>query len=239
MHLLPAGHARRVVGDSPEMLLARQRFFAGGHYAPLSAAITDAVVTAVAHNPAPVVVDLGCGEGSHTAAILAGLGSRDGVAAGVDLARDAVRLMARRCRDARGLVADCGRRLPFNDAVVDVTVIAFAPRQAAELARVVKSGGSVVVALPRPGHLREVVEAFGGIGMAADKAERLQDELKDAFDVVGHVDVDARLVLDGPALTDLIGMTPHARHVDKADLETKTATLSTSLSASVISFRRR
>lgn len=241
VHLLPAGHARRVVGDSLPMLQARQRFFDRGHYAPLTAGIADAVTAAVADTTAPVVVDLGCGEGAHLAGVLAALGGRDGVACGVDLAKDAVRLMARRCKDARGLVADCGEHLPFMAGVVDVALIAFAPRNAAELARVVRPGGSVVVAFPRPAHLREVIDAWGGIGMADDKQERLTGELAGGFAVQAVVDVDAALTLDGPALADLLAMTPHARHLDDATLAlaTNAASFSTTLSATVMSFRRR
>lgn len=240
VHLLPAGHARKVVGDSLAMLQARQRFFDRGHYRPLTDAIAAAVVDAVVAVPRPVVVDLGCGEGAHLAGVLAALGARDGVACGVDLAKDAVRLMARRCRDARGLVADCGEHLPFGDHVVDVAVIAFAPRHARELSRIVRPGGTVVVAFPRPAHLHEMIATWGGIGMAEDKQERLVAELAEAFAVQSIVDVDARLELDGPALADLLAMTPHARHLDASTLAQATATpsFSTTLSATVMSLRR-
>lgn len=240
VHLLPSGHGRRVVGDDKAMLEARRRFFGRGHYRRLTDGITEAVVAAVAGRTAPVLVDLGAGEGSHLRSVLDRLGP-DVVAAGVDLAKDAVRMLARHCPDARGLVADCARSIPLRDGVVDVAIVAFAPRHIPELARIVGPGGSVVVAFPRPDHLREVVAAFGGIGMADDKLGRLTAEFADVFDVVTVADVDAHLELDGAALTDLLAMTPHARHVDMATLEraTATASFSVTLAATVVRARRR
>lgn len=240
VHLLPAGHGRKVVGDDKAMLDARRRFFDRGHYRPLTDAIADAVAKDTAERAAPVVVDLGAGEGSHLRGVLGRMGP-GAVAAGLDLARDAVRMLARLCPDARGLVADSARHIPLADGVVDVAIVAFAPRHAGELARIVRPGGSVVVAFPRPGHLGELVERFGGIGMADDKLGRLERDLGGSFDVASVVDVDATLDLDGAALTDLLAMTPHARHVDGATLDraTATTTLSVTLAATVVRARRR
>lgn len=239
VHLLPAGHGRRVVGDDKAMLDARRRFFGRGHYRPLTTVIADAVVAAVGDHPTPVIVDLGAGEGSHLRGVLDRLGPA-ATAAGLDLAKDAVRLLARTCPDARGLVADCARSIPLRDGVVDVAIVAFAPRHGAELARVVRPGGSVVVAFPRPGHLREVVAAFGGIGMADDKLGRLSAELGRAFDVAGVTDVDARLELDGGALAELLSMTPHARHLDATTFDrARTTTMSVTLAATVVRAVRR
>jgi 23S rRNA (guanine745-N1)-methyltransferase len=240
VHLLPSGHGRRVIGDDKAMLEARRRFFGRGHYRPLTDGIAEAVVAAVAGRTAPVLIDLGAGEGSHLRGVLDRLGP-DVVAAGLDLAKDAVRMLARLCPDARGLVADCASSIPLRDGVIDVAIVAFAPRHIPELARILRPGGSVVVAFPRPDHLREVVAAFGGIGMADDKLGRLTVDLADAFDVMAVTDVDARLELDGAALTDLLAMTPHARHVDMATLEraTATASFSVTLAATVVRARRR
>jgi 23S rRNA (guanine745-N1)-methyltransferase len=240
VHLVPSGHGRKVVGDDKAMLEARRRFFDRGGYRPLTAGIADAVVAGIAGRASPVVVDLGAGEGSHLRGVLDRAG-RGIVAAGLDLAKDAVRMLARLCPDARGLVADCARQIPLGDGVVDVAVVAFAPRHAAELARVVRPGGSVVVAFPRKDHLQEVVAAFGGIGMADDKIGRLERDLDGTFDIASVVDVDASLDLDGAALTDLLAMTPHARHVDTATLDraTATTTFSVTLAATVVRARRR
>ncbi len=240
VHLLPAGHSRKVVGDDKAMLEARRRFFGRGHYRPLTDAIADAVVAGIAGRPGPVIVDLGAGEGSHLRGVLDRVGP-DVVAAGLDLAKDAVRLLARRCPDARGLIADSARHIPLGDGAVDVAIVVFAPRHASELARVVRPGGSVVVAFPRQPHLQEVVQAFGGIGMADDKLGRLERDLAGAFDIASVVVVVATNDLDGAALADLLAMTPHARHVDATTLDRATATtaFSVTLAATVVQARRR
>ncbi len=223
VHLIPAGHGGRLVGDSPQMLHARRAFFAMGHYRPLSDALAAAVVAAVARRSGDVVIaDVGCGEGGHLAVSVAALVAAgvDGRAAATDIEKAAVKMVAKAHKHVRAVVADASRQLPFADGAVDVVTVAFAPRgSAAELARVVKPGGAVVVAFPEPGHLAELVAAFGGIGLAADKRARIAAELGEAFDVGAEADdrvVDATLDLDAAAVAALLAMTPHARHHNAA-----------------------
>lgn len=118
--------------------------------------------------------------------------------------------------------------------------MAFAARRSAGLPRVVRPGGSVVVAFPSPDHLREVVAAFGGIGMADEKPGRPNAELGSAFDVASVTDVDARPDLDGAALTGLLATTPRARHPDAATLDrARTTTMSATLAATIVRAVRR
>ena len=84
VNLLLAGQRRsRQPGDSPEMVLARQRFLATGAYDPMSEAIAEVV----AGERPGMVLDVGCGEGRHTRHLHA-LAAR----LAFDVAKSAVRL---------------------------------------------------------------------------------------------------------------------------------------------------
>ena len=131
-------------GDSGAMLRARRALFDAGHYAPVLRAVAE---MAIAREPKPaVVLDAGCGEGSYLAAIDAP------TRLGIDIAKDGVRMAARRHRDVRWAVAS-SYRLPLADDSVDVVVSVFAPRPFGEFGRVARPGGVAVIASPGPDHL--------------------------------------------------------------------------------------
>lgn len=213
VHLLPAGHGKsRVVGDSVEMLQARRRFLQAGHYRALTTAI--AAATAMSLDDIPgVIADFGCGEGSHLAGVVAAVGEHH-VVVGLDLSKDAVKLAARTVKSARFVVGDTRQAIPLRDGVVDVGLVVFAPRGVAELGRVIRTGGALVVAIPEPDHLAELRAQWGGIGIANEKRERTLEELASAFALVDEVVVDELITLDGAATADLLGMTPSRRHLD-------------------------
>lgn len=232
LHLLPSGHGKgKLEGDSKEMLLARRRFFAAGHYAAVCAAVVDAAAVFVGAKNDPVIVDAGCGEGTYLSAIQARFSQS--TCFGTDLSREAIRLAAK--RDPRPLfaVADTAA-LPFADASVDVVVDVFAPRSG-EFARVVTAGGGVVVAVPQADHLQEL-RALTGLGIAPHKEERVKEQL-DGFDVDGDDVVHAVLPLTGGALVDLLTMTPHHHHAGDDDVLPQE--LAVTVSVKVLRFRRR
>ena len=244
VHLLPAGHGHAgIVGDTAVMLNARRRFFDAGHYRPLSDAIAAAVVVARPTTPSCTVVDLGCGEGSHLSVVLDALQARhvDGIAIGIDLAKEAVKLAAKNERRARFITGDTRTRIALNDGVVDVAIVAFAPRKASELARVLRPGGSVTFALPLPGHLAELVQTWGGIGLADDKRDRLVNDLNADFAVTNEGLVEHTMVLDGNATADLLLMTPHARHLgdDTIARARATSSFTTAMRALILTMTRR
>lgn len=143
VNLLVAGQRRsREPGDSREMIAARRRFLATGAFDPLTVAVAELVD---GHRP-ETVVDVGCGEGRHTRALLSPL------VLGVDVSKAAVSLAARAHRDGWYAVASAGD-LPLKTGGIDAAVCSFGPLLPDELARIVRRGGVVVVAHPGPAHL--------------------------------------------------------------------------------------
>lgn len=240
LHLLPAGHGKgKLEGDSKEMLQARRRFFAAGHYDAVAAAVAEFVVGACVGISSPVILDAGCGTGHYSSALLRRLSTATVI--GTDLSKEAVRLAAKSEPGALFAVADSAR-LPVADGCVDVVVDVFAPRSA-DFGRVVKAGGSVVVAVPQPDHLNELV-AISGLGIAPHKEERVTEQLAPWFDPDDDTDggasggvVRAALPLHESALVDLLTMTPHHHHLGDDDL--LPAALTVTLSVKLLRFRRR
>jgi 23S rRNA (guanine745-N1)-methyltransferase len=203
---------RPAAGDDAAMVAARVAVLDGQHFAPLTAALVDAAVELTAGD-APVVLDVGAGTGHHLAAVLDVLPAAQGVA--FDASRAALCRAVRAHPRIAAVAGDVWHDLPLCDATVDLALNSFAPRNAAELARVLRPGGALAVVTPAPGHLRELV-ALHCVGVDPRKHERLHEQLEGPFDLarVRHVAWELRLTRsDAEAL---VRMGPAARHLTPA-----------------------
>ena len=217
--LLPPGH-RAPSGDSAGMVADRVAFLAAGTYAGITAALT----TAVLADGAPgTLLDLGGGTGHHLAAVLDRLPDAAGVV--LDSSPYAARRAARAHPRVMAVVADTWARLPVRDGVVDRVLVVFAPRNGPETARVLRPEGRLVVVTPAAEHLAELVEPLGLLRVDPDKGARTAASLEPHLRPValaGHREV---LELGHAAVRTLVGMGPHARHLDPGALGDRIAGL--------------
>lgn len=224
--LLPPGH-RAPSGDSAAMVADRVAFLEAGHYADVTRALADAV-----GEPAQGrLLDLGGGTGHHLAGVLDGL--RDAVGVVLDSSPYAARRAARSHPRAMAVVADTWARLPVADSAVDRVLVVFAPRNGPEIARVLRPGGRLVVVTPADDHLGELVGPLGLLRVDPDKATRLAASLEPHLEPAGVAHHRRRLRLDRGAVATLVGMGPHARHLDKGDVRTALAALPEPLDVTV------
>lgn len=211
--LLPHGHGRSGrTGDSRDMIEARGRFLDAGHYEPLRDAIASHAAAATG-GAGVVVLEAGCGDGYYLAAAGAAVGGA--CVFGFDLSPHALRAAARRCRGCTLFMNDVSHRICLPDASVDLLLDIFAPRNAAEFARVVRPGGALLVVVPGAAHLREL-GALLPIGAAPDKVAAVTTLFADSFDVAGHDALEYTMSLGREGLANLLGMTPGAWHADVA-----------------------
>jgi 23S rRNA (guanine745-N1)-methyltransferase len=210
---LTSGRGGPGTGDSAEMVMARERFLAAGHYEPLAEAI--AGLAARRDGGPGIVVDLAGGTGYYLARVLDALPGRLGAC--LDLSAPALRRAARAHVRAAAIGADVWQPLPLADGSAAVVMSVFGPRNAAEIRRVLAPGGTLIVATPAPGHLRELREPLGMIGIDERKAERLADAYRDyAANEIGAVRYQLRL--DRDEVAAVVAMGPSARHIGAGDL---------------------
>ncbi|MGW6931781.1 methyltransferase domain-containing protein [Lentzea sp. NPDC054927] len=203
---------RATSGDDPAMVQARDRFLATGHYSPIRHAVTR--LAAGATPCRATVVDVGCGTGYYLAGVLDHLPGARGL--GLDTSVRALRSAARAHARAAAVTWDVFRPFPLADAVADVVLDVFAPRNPAEFHRVLRPAGRLVVVRPTRRHLAEP-----GLTLTVDpaKEQRLHRTLDGYFAAVATEEVEYSVSLTGQEVRDLAGMTPNARHVDRADLD--------------------
>jgi 23S rRNA (guanine745-N1)-methyltransferase len=145
----------------------------------------------------------------------------------------AARRAARAHPRALAVVADTWSRLPVRSGAVDRVLVVFAPRNGPEIARVLAPGGRLVVVTPAPEHLAELVEPLGLLRVDPDKAARLAGALEPHLRPVAVAAHREELRLGAAAVTTLVGMGPHARHLTRDNVRASLAGLPESLDVTV------
>jgi 23S rRNA (guanine745-N1)-methyltransferase len=234
---LTSPRRRPPIGDDAAMVAARAAVLDGGHFAPLTAALV-ATTVEVAAQDATLVLDVGAGTGHHLATVLDALPNAHGVA--FDASRAALRQAARAHQRIAAVAGDVWHHVPLLDATAGVVLNVFAPRSPDEFARVLRPGGTLVVATPATDHLRELA-ALHSVGVDPRKHERLYGRLGQAFDLadVRHVAWELRLTRLEAA--DVVRMGPAAHHLSPAGeqrLRTLPATLVVTAAVDLHVFRR-
>lgn len=233
VNLLPGG-ARPGTADTADMVTARAAFLGAGHYDAIADAVAARVVHAVA-STAGAVVDVGAGTGHYLAHALPD--GTDGLA--LDLSVPAARLAARSHPRVGAVVCDVWQDLPVRDGVAAAVLDVFAPRNPAEMRRVLRPGGHLVVVTPRSDHLAELVAPLGLVHVDETKNERLRSALDGYLDPVDGEDVTVALTLTRDDVEALVRMGPSARHVDAAHVtRSLPATVEATAAVRVASYRR-
>jgi 23S rRNA (guanine745-N1)-methyltransferase len=168
------------------------------------------VANAVAATAAAVVVDVGAGTGQYLAAALDRMPDAVGIASDVSVA--AARRAARAHDRLASVVADTWRGLPVRSGVAQAVCCVFAPRNAAEFARVLSPGGRLVVVTPEAGHLASVRASYGLIDLDPDKDERLAQALGGLFELVDSHRLTTAVDATADQVADVIAMGPNAFH---------------------------
>ncbi|WP_446226321.1 putative RNA methyltransferase [Nocardia sp. IBHARD005] len=242
---LLTGASTKMTGDTADMLDARAAFQGAGHFAPIAAAIAHAFGTADGHRTrgiparddttelaatpphadamplvrttasAGTVLEIGAGTGYYLADVLDAHPGLFGIA--LDVAKPAARRAARAHPRAASVLADAWRGLPLREDTLTGVLSVFAPRNPAEVARVLAPGGRFVVVTPTARHLGELIGPLSMVSVDPDKDRRLADSLAGTFTRAEHTAVEFPMKLSRPDVTHVVAMGPSAFHGTPAD----------------------
>ncbi|MCX4748970.1 methyltransferase domain-containing protein [Kitasatospora sp. NBC_01287] len=222
--LLP-GDAHTGTGDTPEMVAARADFLTAGHYRPIAAALAEAAGSVWPAGTADgLVVDLGAGTGHYLAHVLDALPGAVGAA--LDISKFALRRAAKAHPRAGAVVCDAWRPLPLADGCADLLLNVFAPRGGAEIHRVLRPGGSLLLVSPTARHLRELVGVLGLLSVDEEKDRRIDEKLSPWLTPVAAREVEFELRLSHRDAAAVVGMGPSAWHTDPARIAAALGSLS-------------
>ena len=132
------------------MFVPRSRMIQSGMYRPVLEGISHQI------EQSENILDIGCGEGSFLAQLLAG---KEKTAVGFDIAKEGIYLATNHAASAFWCVADL-TNLPFAPASFDTILNLFSPSNYQEFDRILKPGGQVIKVVPAASYLKELRQAF-------------------------------------------------------------------------------
>lgn len=139
-------------GDNKDLILARHRFLSSDAYQPLRNALIETLKTV----PFESLVDLGCGEGYYTKAVMNVFPTTQII--GVDLSKEGLKLASKQ-NTAQWVCASIAD-LPILDHQIDVALSLFVPVYPKEIQRILKDQGYLITLTPNPRHLYELKAAL-------------------------------------------------------------------------------
>ena len=226
---LAAGAGLTHKGDDMDMVNARETYLAMGHFAPFVEAVTGAVQdgldsASLAESTPASLLEVGAGTGYYLAHTLDSIAEARGV--GLDISPHAAKHLAKCHPRVGAVVADVWERLPIQDESVDAISVVFAPRNPAEFQRVLAPGGQVIVLTPGAGHLDELREPLGILGVEEGKVERMYEQAEGFLEQAADpVDISFPIELDKASVAAQVGMSPSARHISAGELAERMAAL--------------
>ena len=179
---------------------------------------------ALDRGPDGSILDLGAGTGWLLSRLLEAAPGRAGLA--LDLSKHALRRAARAHQRIGAVAADAWRPLPVCDGAAARALSTFAPRNGAEMARVLSPGGALIVATPTDRHLIELVEPLGLLSVDERKRERLAAKLDPHFGGASVSKLEWTLELSREQTRDVVAMGPSAAHGEPAALDEALSALS-------------
>jgi 23S rRNA (guanine745-N1)-methyltransferase len=222
-------------GDSKPAVLARRRSLGRGLGEPLRDALLERVA-AWAIPPRVAILDAGCGDGYYLDALVRRFGF-DGW--GVDISQPAIDAAARAYPGARWLVANADRILPFADGSFDLITSITARKNPGEFRRLLAPGGHLLVAVAHEDDQKELRGQLFGELPASDRAGATVELFAPLFALEAEGEVVSRVVLDPPALKDLLtGSYRGERHSAQAGLA-ELRPLEVTLAYRLLSFRAK
>ena len=114
----------------------------------------------------------------------------------------------------------------MRDTSVDAITVVFAPRNAAEFARVLTEGGQAIFLTADRGHLAELREPLGILDVEEGKIDRLLEQAAGHLAPVTEPElIEFPMTLDKESIAAQIGMSPSARHIEAGELARRIADL--------------
>jgi 23S rRNA (guanine745-N1)-methyltransferase len=232
--LQPQDRRSREPGDAREALSARAALLA----ADIGRTLIDAIASRFDRlnlRTDPVIVDLGSGTGDALATVA---GQRSMTAIGIDLSSAAADHAARRFPDCVWVVANADRRLPLLDQSVDVVMSLHGRRNPEEAARVLRSDGALLIALPAPDDLVELRALVQGEGIARERGEAVIDAHRPLFAPVDRACIRETLTLERELLMNLLRATYRGARLRSTERVVAVDRMAVTLASDVFVFRR-
>lgn len=202
INLAPQAHSTKY---DKSLFEARNAVMNSGFFEPILENIITRLDDHLAGAVCPVLLDAGCGEGTHLEEVHSRLGT-ESVGIGIDLAKEGIAAASKAYPGIVWSVADLAA-MPFADERIDAILNILSPANYAEFNRLLKPGGVVVKVVPESGYLQELRDVFYDGKQQKEEADPVA-RFREQFDAVETERVTYSFALPDGLLAPLIRMTP-------------------------------
>lgn len=202
VNLAPQSHTTKY---DKSLFEARAKVMSSGFFEPVLDKLISIVKEHVEGIDRPVLLDAGCGEGTHLSSIHSQL-QIESVGIGIDLAKEGIVAASKSYPGIIWSVADLAA-MPFQDEQIDVILNVLSPANYAEFNRLLERGGIVVKVVPESGYLQELRKAFYGGKPHKEETDPVE-RFSEHFDDVVTDRITYAFTLPEGLLASLIQMTP-------------------------------
>ena len=193
-----------------ELFEARHDIISSGLYAAVQKKIAEAI-----HADHPVILDTGCGEGSHLVKICEQLQHATGI--GIDIAKEGIVAAAKFHREQIWCVGDLAKS-PFQAGKFDVILNFLSPANYEEFKRLLKPNGLMIKVVPQQNYLKELrAQAFANSEKEDYSNEQTVARFKEQFADVTVERITYTMPLKQVLVPKLLEMTPMGWHIESKE----------------------
>lgn len=202
-----------------ELFESRHTVIQAGIYDRLQAAIAREITV-----EQPVILDTGCGEGSHLHRICEQLDRPVGV--GIDISKEGVIAAAKFNPEQLWCVGDLANS-PFNEQSFDAILNILSPANYDEFKRLLKRGGKVIKVVPQENYLKELrKQAFANSEKETYTNAETVERFKASFANAEVKRITYTVPLEAHLVQNLLEMTPMGWHInDKESIQLQEITI--------------
>lgn len=214
-------------GDSKEMMEGRKDFLNKGYYHIFSEKLNEIIISNISTTDANVL-DVGCGEGYFLSRLKESIHKQKTNFIidkkidfyGVDISKTAITHAIQRDKNINFIVSS-NFKLPIMSNTIDIIIRNFAPSDDAELKRVLRDNGKLVVITPGIEHLYGLKEILYVNPRKHDE----KDLSFEGFKLIKSTEVKYNIhIEDRESVKNLISMTPYYWNFDKCMSEKASST---------------
>lgn len=204
-----------------ELFEARQKIILESNlYSSLHEKIANIILEYLNHARFPsLILDAGCGEGSHLQKILEGCKKKEMIGVGLDIAKEGIIMAAKKYKEPIWLVGDLAN-LPLENQTFHVILNILSPSNYKEFKRILVSNGLVIKVVPRKNYLKELREAlFNNTNKKFYTNDDTVQLFQKHFDLKEVIPLSYVKKLNRSELEYLVQMSPLSWSAEKADID--------------------
>ncbi|TCS93497.1 putative RNA methyltransferase [Hazenella coriacea] len=165
-----------------------------------------------------LILDAGCGEGSHLHKILDECRNTTITGVGLDISKAGIVIAAKNYKESIWVVGDLAKS-PLEDQSLNVIFNILSPSNYKEFKRILVPNGLVIKVVPRPNYLKELREVlFEDIKKVVYKSNDTTELFKKHFKLKGVFNLCYKKKLNQEELINLVQMSPLSWNTERTDI---------------------